>query len=159
MMTIFMNRPILNHCHILALRTRIFLSVFIFLDLSIAHDTVDNYAFYETFSSLGSFITTLFILESPLCLILPYFISHDSFSCPLYVSNFQSCPFPYYSIHSMGHSPWVYSSTCKLQLLYFLYANESYFYISYTLGYSFNHLLNISSDYYKARSHSRSKLD
>lgn len=59
MMTIFMNRPILNHYHIPALRLRNFLSIFIFLDLSVALDTVDNYSFHENLSFLGFYITTL----------------------------------------------------------------------------------------------------
>lgn len=59
MMTIFMNRPIPNRYHILVLRLRIFLSVFIFLDLSVALDTVDKYSFHKIFSFLGFYITIL----------------------------------------------------------------------------------------------------
>lgn len=132
---------------------------FIFLDLSVTHDTVDNYSFHETPSSLGLYITTFLNLQIT---SLPdssvSFISYHSFPCPLYVSNFQSfilCPFPF-----MSYSPWVYSATCKTSttLLYLLYANRSQFYMSQALGYSFKHLLNISPDCSKATSQSRSKL-
>lgn len=120
MMTIFMNRPILNHCHIPALRTRIFLSVFIFLDLSIAHDTVDNYAFYETFSSRVVYYHSLHfritsMSDSSLFYKPPFFF------LSLICQYFSVLPFPilFYPFHgplSMGIFIHLQTSTTLLPL-------------------------------------------